>query len=200
MLNKNVIGGLKVYANDTTLDTESDSSSPFANQTLSVNDDSSEVDDSLTRSGLNDGFLWERLVPVNHVNDGYDFTYDFTGQTIFWLEHNHSSYYSHAININRVQFDGEKRELFTSSSSGDEDDDSSDMSEPYCLDFDYSSRNLVLASVSHADLSVLNVDNMQRAVIFAGSNTETGVGRPIMVCVNYIEGEIYWIDEVHVLF
>jgi len=35
-------------------------------------------DDVMSRGGMNDGFIWERLVPVNNVNDGYDFAYDLT--------------------------------------------------------------------------------------------------------------------------
>ena len=149
----------------------------------------------MTRSGMNDGFLWERLVPINNVNDGYDFAYDFTGQTIYWLEHNHSSVHSfdHAINIKRVQFDGEQRSILMTTTMNE----TNVMSEPYCLEFDAASRNLILGSVNSADLSVLNVDNLQSSVIFAGSNLETGVGRPTMLTVNLIDNEIYWIDEVN---
>ena len=70
------------------------------------------------------------------------------------------------------------------------------LSEPYCLEFDATSRNLILGSVSDATLSVLNVDNLQSSVIYAGSNTETGVGRPTMLTVNFLDSEVYWIDEV----
>ena len=174
------------------------SASPTSNVTLNV--DPLIEDSSLTRSGLNDGFLWERLVPVDNVNDGYDFAYDFTGQTLYWLEHNHSSFDSHAVNVKRVQFDGEQRQSLTSSSSssGDEDDnlEEQSLSEPYCLEFDYASRNLILGSTSESDLSALNVDNLQRTVIFAGSNVETGVGAPTMLAINYVDSEIYWIDQV----
>ena len=58
------------------------------------------------------GFLWDRLVPVNDVSFGYDFAYDFKEQIIYWLQHNRSTY---SLNIHRVNFDGENRELFISS-------------------------------------------------------------------------------------
>jgi len=148
----------------------------------------------MSRGGMNDGFIWERLVPVNNVNDGYDFAYDFTGQTVYWLEHNHSTVhdFDHAVNIKRVKFDGEQRDILMTTSMNE----TNVMSEPYCLEFDATARNLILGSVSDATLSVLNVDNLQSSVIFAGSNSETGVGRPTMLTVNFLDSEVYWIDEV----
>jgi hypothetical protein len=165
--------------------------SPSSDSQIGSLDDTGE-DEFKTRNGMNDGFLWERLVPVDNVENGYDFAYDYTGQTIFWLEHNHTVV-NHAMNIKRVGFDGEDRRILTTSLSKSQLEKS--LSEPYCLAFDASSRNLILGSTSQSDLSALNVDNLQRTVIFSGSNADTGVGWPTLLTINSHENEIYWIDE-----
>ena len=131
------------------------------------------------------GFAWSRLTPVNDISFGYDFTYDLKAQQIYFLQHNTSSY---APDIQRVQFDGESRETFLSTADQDL------FSSPVCLEFDAASRNLIVGNLIQSFIEVINVDNKNRATLYANSDNELGVGYPVRVTVNSIDSEVYWID------
>lgn len=180
VLNQNMIGGLKIYSNDSILPDELPSAD--SSQTSSIELDEDSDFSNLQRES---GFLWDRLVPVNDILNGYDFTYDFKNQFIYWLQHNSTT---SAINIQRVQFDGEKRDVLSTNTNDF-------FGFPYCLEFDPSSRNLFIGDIQQSQLEVVNVDNSQRTVVLSGSSSETGVGQPIMIEVNYIDAEIYWVDN-----
>ena len=70
----------------------------------------------------------------------------------------------------------------------------SPFSSPFCIEFDPVSRNLIVGNIAHSFIEVINVDNRNRATLFAESNTQTGVGHPLMVAVNNVDNEVYWID------
>ena len=184
VLNKNVIGGLSIYSNDTIQTDDTQDPTPNSNEDADQSEISSE-DSSFSSVVRDSGFLWDRLVPVNSIQDGFDFTYDFKEQNIFWLQHNQTSY---SMNIHKVQFDGEKRELFASN-----DDES--FGSPFCLEFDSYSRNLFIGNMMQSQIEIINVDNLQRTVLFSGNQNETGVGHPIRMTINYLDNELYWLDD-----
>lgn len=115
VLNQNTIGGLKIFPNDTS---QVDSTVPVPSTLVDPNDDSASVgadlsgdETAMAQMVRQSGFLWDRLVPVNDISHGFDFAYDYRTQNIYWLQHNRSSY---SLNIHRVKFDGEDREVFVS--------------------------------------------------------------------------------------
>lgn len=110
VLNENTIGGLQILSNDTKPTNIIPSNLPLADDLDKSDLSTGEL--ALSAIVRESGFLWDRLVPVNDVSFGYDFTYDFKEQNIYWLEHNRSTY---SLNIHRVKFDGENREIFVSS-------------------------------------------------------------------------------------
>ncbi len=98
------------------------------------------------------------------------------------MQHNASSQ-----NIQRVQFDGEQRQTVASVGG-------SRAGAAFCIEFDQASRNLWIGNAAESRIEVLNVDNGQRAVVYAETRNETGVGRPLMLAVNEADNEVYWID------
>jgi low density lipoprotein-related protein 2 len=97
VLNENIIGGLRIFANDTSQseETETQTSSVTNNKDEASPDSPLSTDElMLTRES---GFTWTRMVPVNDITFGYDFTYDYREQYIYWLQHSSSSY---SISIN----------------------------------------------------------------------------------------------------
>ena len=115
ILNENTIGGLKIFPNDTS---QPDQMMPIPNPLVNSDDDSASIgvdlstdETAMSQIARDSGFLWDRLVPVNDISHGFDFAYDFKEQNIYWLQHNQSSY---SLDIQRVKFDGENREVFVS--------------------------------------------------------------------------------------
>ena len=143
VLTDNLVGGLRIFPNDSVpLD---DSSS-----TPSVPDNNERISDrsygDLVREG---GFLWDRLVPVNDILFGFDFAYDFNGQSVYWLEHNMTTW---SMNVQRVQMDGERRETFSGT------DNTEILTSPFCIDFDATSRNLIVGNYFHGSIEAIDVD------------------------------------------
>ncbi len=180
ILNQNIIGGFRIYPNDSSpLDdtTSSPSSTNNEDQTYS----------ELSREDSGDAsILWSRITPVNGLLNGYDFAYDFRDQFLYWLEHNQSS---SAFDLARVKFDGEERTAHFSHTSDYEGPGA------FSIDFDHTSRNLYMTNYEQSQIEALNVDNKQRVVVYSSStNDELGVGRPTRLALNLQEAELYWID------
>lgn len=175
ILKRTTIGGLSIFANDT-----SQIEDTIANP--------SEIADEPTDippSSIDKDLLWERLIPVTNIRNGFDFTYDFTNQIIYFLQHNATTA---ALNIESVEFSGANRAPFTTN-------DAHLAFTPFCLDFDPSSGNLIVANTLNSLLEVYNTRTRHRAVVFGGNDRETGVGFPTALTVNYQDSEIYWIDH-----
>jgi hypothetical protein len=66
---------------------------------------------------------------------------------------------------------------------------------PYCLEFDPYSRNLFVGSILQSHIEAIDVDNLQSTIVHAGSQNETGVGQPMMLAINHVDKELYWIDS-----
>lgn len=133
------------------------------------------------------GFLWDRIVPVNDLRSGYDFTYDYRDQCIYWLEHN--STYS-AVDIQKVKFDGEDRSTLVSHDLVDHEH----FDAIFSFEFDSVSRNLFLVNAFQSQIEVISIETKHRALIYSDSSSEIGVGRPTAITINSEEAEIYWID------
>lgn len=188
VLNDNIIGGIRISPNDTSqYDDDFDRTTTAArvNSDESVDtDDSSSTYFSTSYSSEND-FLWDRMIPVSNIVNGYDFAYDFKDQIVYFLQHNYSS---SAINIDQVSFDGSNRTGFTSNNQ-------QNVNSPYCIETDPSSRNIFVGNFLKSYIEVYNMKTRHRTVLFGGSNNIYGVGFPQMLAINYIESELYWIDD-----
>ncbi len=175
---------MKIYPNDTAQLDATETATTASRAVSSTGDDDSALDAAYSDLAREDGsMLWSRITPINGLRNGYDFTYDYSRQTIYWLEHNMSV---SAFDIIRVKFDGEGRQRLNSGSA---------VTSAYCIEFDESSRNLFIGNALESQIEVLNVDNNQRAVVCSGSSSETGVGRPVEITVNYVDAEVYWLDD-----
>lgn len=183
VLNKETIGGLRIFTNDTQINDDLSSSTSQAIDEMIV-DGGQDYSNIMRESG----FLWDRIVPVNDIRSGYDFVYDYKSQYIYWLEHNTS--YS-AVDIKKVKFDGEDRSTLVSHDLIDYDHFDSIFS----FEFDPASRNLFLANFAQSQIEVISIDTKHRTLIYLGYNTEIGVGRPTAITINSEDAEVYWIDN-----
>ena len=150
VLNDNIIGGLKIFSNDTTQTDESSVQIPTNDKDEASSDSPLSTDESILATLTRDsGFVWSRMTPVNDISFGYDFTYDYRDQYIYWLQHSPNTY---SLNIQRVKFDGENREVFVST-------DDEVFSSPFCLEFDPYSRNLIVGNLIQSFIEIINADN-----------------------------------------
>lgn len=68
-------------------------------------------------------------------------------------------------------------------------------SSPFCLEFDATSRNLIVGNLVQSFLEVINVDTRNRAPLYSNSESELGVGYPIRLSVDAgVNNEVFWID------
>lgn len=91
-----MIGGIKINSNDTLqpeLSTPPPLSPLFPAQ-----------DTYFSNLERESGFLWDRMVTVNDIKSGFDYTYYFDDQIIYWLGHDWSN---SGLTINKIKFDGE---------------------------------------------------------------------------------------------
>ena len=183
VLNKNIIGGIRISSNDTQQPDESIIPRTTLTPAATNDGDETSISFSPNFSGESD-FLWDRMIPVSSIKYGYDFAYDYKDQIIFFLQHNFTSW---ATDIEKVNFDGTNRNTFTKQSQY--------KNSPFCLEVDPSSRNIFIGNIIKSSIDVYNMRSRHRAVLLQGSNTETGVGYPLMFAINYIDSELYWIDE-----
>ncbi|CAF0941452.1 unnamed protein product, partial [Brachionus calyciflorus] len=192
ILNKNIIGGLRISLNDTI--------QPETSSIVSTLDDDTDSDISVLEKDLS--FLWDRMVTINDITQGYDFTYSYKDQLIYWLEHdwlkssveiNKIKFAEHdwlksSVEINKIKFDGEDRGVLSM-------DKNELFGYPYCLELDPVSRNIFVGNIQESKIEAVNVDNFHKTVIFTGSQNELGVGEPISITLNSMDSEIYWIDN-----
>jgi hypothetical protein len=64
-------------------------------------DDASASDDGATAASM--GLLWDCMIPVTDISYGYDFTYDYRDQYVYWIQH---SLATNSLNIERVKLSG----------------------------------------------------------------------------------------------
>jgi hypothetical protein len=180
-----IIGGMRIYPNDTSQEPVDQPTTPSSISSITVPASSSDgqLDAAYADLTREDGsMLWTRITPINGLRTGYDFTYDFNKQVVYWLEHNQTA---GAFDIMRVNFDGEGRERLSSNAAA---------TSAFCLEFDEASRNLFVGNSFESQIDVVNVETMQRAVVLAGNVDETGVGFPVEIAVNAADAELYWVD------
>ena len=86
-------------------------------------------------------------MPVNDIQSGYDFAYDYREQSIYWLEHN-SSFSS--VDTKKVKFDGEDRTTLVSNDLVDHEH----FDAVFTFEFDAASRNLFVGNMFQSQIEV----------------------------------------------
>lgn len=186
VLNKDIIGGLRIYTNDTQ-QAEEPSLPSGGDETADVGGEYGAAGD-MSNLMRESGFLWDRLVPVNDIQNGYDFAYDYTSQYIYWLEHNTTW---SSVDIQKVRFDGEERSILASNDLVDHEH----FDAVFTFEFDPASRNLFVANMYQSRIEVISIETKHRTLIYSGSSSDTGVGRPGSIAINSADAEVYWIDN-----
>ncbi len=185
IFNRNVIGGMRIFSNDTATRDEIIPSDTNSSNNLNESDGNDEDDDD---DSINDeryvDFLWDHLIPVNDVASALDFTYDYQNLFIYMVKMNQTAWY-----VERVRFDGTNRSVVLVNSLNSQDVRS------VCIELDSVSNNLFVGNSENSQIEAVNLRTKQRTTIYSNNQNETGVGDPFKLAINIDDNEIYWIDR-----
>uniref|UniRef100_T1IUN7 EGF-like domain-containing protein n=1 Tax=Strigamia maritima TaxID=126957 RepID=T1IUN7_STRMM len=145
------------------------------------------VDMSLLPSDKSPG----HLTPIVGVEMGSDFDYDRQSGILYWIEaddEKETFFSQHHGGIYRVSLQaGNQTRFLTNSTIGF----------PNALAFDWIGRNLYLGNKKASNIEVVKVDGeiRQRRIILSNDGTDTAVAKPKSICLDPLEGKLFWLDE-----
>ncbi|XP_023703710.1 low-density lipoprotein receptor-related protein 2 [Cryptotermes secundus] len=143
------------------------------------------IDVSLTPGDKTSGFL----TPVVGIEGGIHIDYDRKKQVLFWVEgkaddeENCTIYVSPYGGGNKTEFLG--------------NGDSGIVGAPYTIAFDWLGRNLYIGNRMASNFEAVKVDGKvkHRTIILANDGNKTSVAKPKSMCLDPLDGKLYWMDE-----
>uniref|UniRef100_A0A452F8B2 Low-density lipoprotein receptor-related protein 2 n=1 Tax=Capra hircus TaxID=9925 RepID=A0A452F8B2_CAPHI len=123
---------------------------------------------------------FDGMVPISGVRNGYDVAVDYSEQFIYWLEN--------PGEIHRVKTDGTNRTVFAPLSS---------LGASASLALDWLSRNLYFTDHVTRSIKVVTLggDVSYGKTLITNDGTSLGVGLPVGITVDPINGKLYWSDR-----
>ncbi|KAI4544121.1 hypothetical protein MG293_004387 [Ovis ammon polii] len=123
---------------------------------------------------------FDGMVPISGVRNGYDVAVDYSEQFIYWLEN--------PGEIHRVKTDGTNRTVFAPLSS---------LGASASLALDWLSRNLYFTDHVTRSIKVVTLggDVSYGKTLVTNDGTSLGVGLPVGITVDPINGKLYWSDR-----
>ncbi|XP_015126789.1 low-density lipoprotein receptor-related protein 2 [Diachasma alloeum] len=144
------------------------------------------VDISLTPGDSKTGYI----TPVVGVDGGTLIDYDRKDRVIYWLQtkdgddENGTIYTIPYIGGNKTQFPNPTG-------------DSGIVGSPSTMAFDWLGRNLFVGNKFASNIEAIKIDGepRYRTIVLANDGTPTSVAKPKAMCVDPLEGHVFWIDE-----
>ncbi|CAL4174127.1 unnamed protein product, partial [Meganyctiphanes norvegica] len=126
------------------------------------------------------------LTPVVGVENGMELDYDRANSRIFWIEANEVGSENGTI-FNMDVAGGNRSTYFKESIVGS----------PYTMAYDWVGRNMYIGNRVANNIEVLKLDGKKhyQSVILDNNGNATGVGKPKSMCLDPINGFLYWLDE-----
>ncbi|KAF4026407.1 hypothetical protein G4228_018431 [Cervus hanglu yarkandensis] len=123
---------------------------------------------------------FDAMVPISGIRNGYDVAVDYSEQFIYWLEN--------PGEIHRVKTDGTNRTVFAPLSS---------LGASASLALDWLSRNLYFTDHVTRSIKVLTLrgDVSYGKTLITNDGTSLGVGLPVGITIDPINGKLYWSDR-----
>lgn len=142
------------------------------------------VDVSLTPDDKSTGFL----TPVVGLDSGIQIDYDRKKETLFWVQGKQDD--DENCTIFTTPYGGGNRTEFLGSDTGV-------VGAPYAIAFDWLGRNLFIGNRLASNFEVIRVDGKtkHRSVILANDGNRTSVGKPKAMCIDPLDGKLYWTDD-----
>uniref|UniRef100_A0A8C0TXJ2 Low-density lipoprotein receptor-related protein 2 n=1 Tax=Canis lupus familiaris TaxID=9615 RepID=A0A8C0TXJ2_CANLF len=122
----------------------------------------------------------DAMVPIAGVMNGYDVEFDDSEQFIYWVEN--------PGEIHRVKTDGTNRTVLVSLSR---------LGSSMSLALDWISRNFYYTNPGTPSIEVLKLqgDVRYRKTLITNDGTALGVGSPVGITVDPVNGKLYWSDQ-----
>lgn len=126
------------------------------------------------------------LTPIVGVEHGLQLDYDRNGDRIFWIE--------------AVEEDSENGTIYTMEIGGGNRSTYLDfgiVGSPYTMAWDWVGRNMYIGNRVANNIEVLKLDGKikYQSVILDNNGNATGVGRPKSMCLDPVDGFLYWLDD-----
>ncbi|KAF7989294.1 hypothetical protein HCN44_007968 [Aphidius gifuensis] len=144
------------------------------------------VDVSLIPKNSNTGFI----TPIVGVDGGTLIDYDRQNHTIYWLQTKDGD--DENGTIYTIPYTGGNKTEFPNPNG-----DSGIVGSPSTMAFDWLGRNLFIGNKIASNIEAIKVDTVDkyRTVIIANDGNKTSVSRPKSMCLDPLDGYIFWIDE-----
>nr|XP_045622888.1 low-density lipoprotein receptor-related protein 2-like isoform X5 [Procambarus clarkii] len=126
------------------------------------------------------------LTPIVGVENGLQLDYDRNNERVFWIE--------------AIMKDSENGTIYTMSIGGGNRSTYLDLGivgSPYTMAWDWVGQNMYIGNRVANNIEVLKLDgkNKYQSVILDNNGNATGVGRPKSMCLDPVDGFIYWLDD-----
>ena len=144
------------------------------------------VDVSLNPSDNRAGYIW----PVVGIEGGNVVDYDRRDRMIYWLQQKEGD--DENGTIYTISYQGGNRTEFPNAAG-----DTGIVGAPSTMAFDWLGRNLFIGNKYASNIEAIKVDgvNRYRSIVLANDGNKTSVAKPKSMCVDPIEGHIFWVDE-----
>ncbi|XP_043497943.1 low-density lipoprotein receptor-related protein 2 isoform X2 [Polistes fuscatus] len=144
------------------------------------------VDISLTPGDTKTGYI----TPVVGVENGRVIDFDRKDRIIYWLQGKESDEENGTIYT--IPYDGGNKTEFPNPAG-----DSGIVGSPSTMAFDWFGRNLFIGNRYASNIEAIKIDGKTRfrTIVLANDGNRTSVARPKSMCVEPIDGHIFWVDD-----
>ncbi|XP_017778488.1 PREDICTED: low-density lipoprotein receptor-related protein 2 isoform X2 [Nicrophorus vespilloides] len=141
------------------------------------------IDVSLTPGDQTAGYL----TAIVGIENGIQIDYDRKSDTVYWLEGKNDD--DENCTIYTTPYGGGNKTQFLGINSGI-------VGSPSTIAFDWLGRNLFIGNRIASNLEVIRVDGKvkHRAIILANDGNKTSVAHPRSICLDPMDGKVYWAD------
>lgn len=144
------------------------------------------VDVSLLPRSIKTGYI----TPVVGVESGKFIDYDKKERMIYWLQTKDDD--DENGTIYTTPYNGGNRTEFPNASG-----ESGIVGAPSAMAFDWLGRNLFIGNKYASNIEAIKIDGKTRyrTIVLANDGNKTSVAKPKAMCVDPLEGHIFWVDD-----
>ncbi|XP_014481783.1 PREDICTED: low-density lipoprotein receptor-related protein 2 [Dinoponera quadriceps] len=144
------------------------------------------VDVSLTPGEVKTGYI----TPVVGVEGGRFIDYDRNNRIIYWLQGKDGD--DENGTVYTIPYNGGNRTEFPNPEG-----DSGIVGSPSTMALDWLGRNLFIGNKFASNIEAIKLDGKTRfrTIILANDGNRTSVSKPKAMCVDPIDGQVFWVDE-----
>ncbi|KAL7294867.1 hypothetical protein TKK_0011791 [Trichogramma kaykai] len=146
------------------------------------------VDVSLTPGDVKSGYI----TPVVGIENGRFIDYDRRDHMVYWLQDKDGDKESENATLYTMPYTGGNRTEFPNPQG-----DSGIVGSPSTFAIDWLGRNVFIGNKVASNIEVIKIDGelKYRTIVLANDGNKTSVAKPKAMCVDPLEGHVFWVDE-----